>query len=81
MIFWKFEKISENPGDASKLKLLRSMYTKSLSAVLIESSEVAKNLNLEEEFFDILSLTEGEDFKKKALCQELTIQKFQKKKG
>ena len=56
------------------------MYTKSLSAVLIESSEVAKNLNLEEEFFDILSLTEGEDFKK-ALCQELTIQKFQKKKG
>lgn len=76
----EIRKISENPGDASKLKLLRSMYTKSLSAVLIESSEVAKNLNLEEEFFDILSLTEGEDFKK-ALCQELTIQKIPKKKG
>ncbi len=49
MIF-EIRKISENPYDASKLKLLRSMYTKSLSAVLIESSEVAKNLNLEEEF-------------------------------
>ncbi len=67
-------KISENPGDVSKLKLLRSMYTKSLSAVLMESFEIAENLDLKDEFFDILTLTEGNDFKKR-LCQELTIQK------
>ena len=79
--FLEIRKISENPGDASKLKLLRSMYTKSLSAVLIESSEVAKNLNLEEEFFDILSLTEGEDFKKSALSRINNTKNSKKRKA
>ena len=77
----EIRKISENPGDASKLKLLRSMYTKSLSAVLIESSEVAKNLNLEEEFFDILSLTEGEDFKKSAFSRINNTKNSKKRKA
>ena len=81
MIFWKFEKSVKILGDASKLKLLRSMYTKSLSAVLIESSEVAKNLNLEEEFFDILSLTEGEDFKKSALSRINNTKNSKKRKA
>ena len=79
--FLEIRKISENPGDVSKLKLLRSMYTKSLSAVLIESSEVAKNLNLEEEFFDILSLTEGEDFKKSALSRINNTKNSKKRKA
>lgn len=79
--FLEIRKISENPGDASKLKLLRSMYTKSLSAVLIESSEVAKNLNLEEEFFDILTLTEGEDFKKSALSRINNTKNSKKRKA
>ena len=79
--FLEIRKISENLGDASKLKLLRSMYTKSLSAVLIESSEVAKNLNLEEEFFDILSLTEGEDFKKSALSRINNTKNSKKRKA
>ena len=79
--FLEIRKISENPGDASKLKLLRSMYTKSLSAVLIESSEVAKNLNLGEEFFDILSLTEGEDFKKSALSRINNTKNSKKRKA
>lgn len=57
------------------------MYTKSLSAVLIESSEVAKNLNLEEEFFDILSLTEGEDFKKSALSRINNTKNSKKRKA
>ncbi len=79
--FLEIRKISENPGDASKLKLLRSMYTKSLSAVLIESTEVAKNLNLEDEFFDILSLTEGEDFKKSALSRINNTKNSKKRKA
>lgn len=61
--------ISDKAGDASKLKLLRSNYTKSLSALLIESAEIAKGNGLEDEFFDMLSLTEGDDFKKKALSR------------
>lgn len=61
--------ISQNVGDASRLKLLRSTYTKSLSVLLIESHSLAQNLGLEEEFFDCLSLSEGDDFKEKSLSR------------
>ena len=61
--------IGDKIGDASKLKLLRSSYTKTLSALLIESIEIAGKQGLEDEFFDILSLTEGEDFKEKSLSR------------
>lgn len=61
--------ISENVGDAATLKLLRSTYTKTLTALLIESHEIAKGHNLENEFFDIVSLTEGGDFKDKSLSR------------
>lgn len=74
-------KISENPGDVSKLKLLRSMYTKSLSAVLMESLEIAENLDLKDEFFDILTLTEGNDFKKKALSRINNTKNAKKRKA
>ena len=58
--------IGDNVGDASMLKLLRSTYTKTLSALLIESSNLAEKYGLEEEFFEILSFTEGDDFKEKS---------------
>ena len=58
--------ISDRIGDASLLKLLRSTYTKTLSAVLIESSFLARKHCLEEEFFDVLELTEGNDFREKS---------------
>ena len=61
--------ISENAGDAALLKLLRSSYTKTLTAILIESFTIAKSNNLENEFFDIISLTEGSDFKDKSLSR------------
>ena len=61
--------VSKNIGDASKLKLLRSTYTKSLSVLLIECYELAKKYSLDDEFFDILSLTEGDDFRDKALSR------------
>ena len=62
-------KISDKIGDVAILKLLRSTYTKSLSALLIESSELAGDYGLEDEFFDILTLTEGVGFKEKSLSR------------
>ena len=67
--FIEIRKISNKIGDASILKLLRSSYTKTLSALLIESVEIAKSNDLEDELFDILTLTEGEDFKEKSLSR------------
>ena len=63
------EKISDNVGDLACLKLLRSSYTKTLSVLLIESLEIAKTHGLEDEFFDVLALTEGEEFKDKSLSR------------
>ncbi|WP_407410267.1 NAD(P)-dependent oxidoreductase [Methanobrevibacter sp.] len=63
------KKISSNIGDVAILKLLRSAYTKSLSALLIETSQIAENHNLEKEFFDVLTLTEGDDFKEKSVSR------------
>lgn len=67
--FLETKKISDNIGDAAILKLLRSCYTKTLSAILIESTDIAKSHNLEDEFFEIMSLTEGEDFRQKSLSR------------
>ena len=63
------EKISNNVGDVAILKLLRSSYTKTLSAILIESSQIAKSHDLEDEFFDILTLTEGQEFREKSISR------------
>ena len=73
--------LSENVGDASRLKLLRSTYTKSLSVLLIESYQLAQSLNLEDEFFDCLSLTEGDDFKEKSLSRINNTLKSSKRKS
>lgn len=67
--FIDMRKISDNIGDVAILKLLRSSYTKTLSVLLIESSELAKEYNLQEEFFDCLALTEGADFKEKSFSR------------
>lgn len=67
--FIQTEKISNNIGDVAILKLLRSSYTKTMSALLIESSEIAREYNLEKEFFDVLSLTEGDDFREKSISR------------
>lgn len=73
--------ISDNVGDASKIKLLRSTYTKSLSVLLIECYSLASSLSLEEEFFNILSLTEGEEFKNKSLSRINNTLKSSKRKA
>lgn len=63
------KKISDEVGDAATLKMLRSSYTKTLSALLIESMEIAEKHDLEDEFFDILTLTEGPEFRVKSLSR------------
>lgn len=67
--FIQVKVISDKIGDASLLKMLRSTYTKTLSALLIESRELACKHNLEDEFFEMLTLTEGEDFHQKSLSR------------
>lgn len=67
--FIETRKISDDAGDAAILKMLRSSYTKTLSALLIESSEIAKKHGLEDEFFDTLAITEGNDFRQKSLSR------------
>lgn len=67
--FLNIEIVSDNAGDASRLKLLRSAFTKTLSALLIESYDLSEKYGLADEFLDILALTEGEDFKDKSLSR------------
>ena len=73
--------ISDEIGDASKLKLLRSTYTKSLSVLLIETYNLARKVDLEDEFFYTLSITEGKDFKDKSLSRINNTLKSSKRKA
>ena len=74
------KKVSGNVGDAAILKMLRSSYTKTVSVLLIESWEIARAHDLEEEFFYTLALTEGTDFKEKSLSRiENTLNSSQRK--
>ena len=54
--------VSDEIGDVSKLKILRSSYTKGVSALLVETFETAEKLGLSEELWEILALTENRDF-------------------
>ena len=54
--------VSDEIGDVSKLKILRSSYTKGVSALLVETFETAEKLGLSDELWEILSLTENSDF-------------------
>ncbi len=58
--------ISDKIGDASRLKLLRSIYTKTLATTLIEATEIAENFNLKNQLLSSLAVSEGNDFIKKA---------------
>lgn len=73
--------ISDNIGDVSLLKLLRSTYTKTLSALLIEASSLAENKGLKNEFFKILELTEGETFTEKSKSRINNTLKSKKRKS
>lgn len=58
--------VSDEIGDVSKLKIIRSSYTKGVSALLVETFETAEKLGLSEDLWEILSLTENRDFESSA---------------
>lgn len=55
--------IGEEPGQASTIKLLRSVYTKGVSALLFESLYHAYKMGVDVDVLEYLSKTEGNDFK------------------
>ena len=61
--------ISDKIGDASRLKLLRSIYTKTVSTTLIETMEIAKEFNLEKEVLETIAYSEGDEFINSALSR------------
>ena len=79
--FMEVKIVSDKIGDASLLKMLRSTYTKTLSALLIESSDISKKYGLEDEFFEILELTEGENFTEKSKSRIKNTLDSQKRKS
>ncbi|MFW5430834.1 prephenate dehydrogenase/arogenate dehydrogenase family protein [Bacillus pumilus] len=50
-------KISDQPGDASALKLIRSIYMKGIVGLLIEFLEISKKYNVEDQVISSLSET------------------------
>ncbi len=71
--------ISDKIGDASKLKMLRSIYTKGVSALLIETFENANNLS--SQLWDILEITENTDFKSSSTSRIKNSKKNKKRKN
>ena len=55
--------ISQKIADASTIKMLRSMYTKGITAILYEAFQVAESCDLSDELFKAIAITEGEGFK------------------
>ena len=72
--------VSDEIGDVSKLKILRSSYTKGVSALLVETFETAEKLGLSEELWEILSLTENRDFETSAKSRIASSKKKSKRK-
>ncbi|MEJ8543344.1 DUF1932 domain-containing protein [Methanothermobacter wolfeii] len=56
-------------GDASALKMLRSSYTKGVSALLWETLLAAYRMGLEEDVLEVLEYTEGDDFRKSSISR------------
>ena len=58
----KIKIISQDIGDASTIKMLRSIYTKGITAIIHETFQAAKELNLSDELFETIAMSEGENF-------------------
>jgi 3-hydroxyisobutyrate dehydrogenase-like beta-hydroxyacid dehydrogenase len=54
--------ISQKIGDASTIKMLRSIYTKGITAIAHETFSAAEHLDLSNELFETIAVTEGENF-------------------
>ena len=73
-------RVSNNIGDAAMLKLIRSTYTKTLSATLIETFGLAEKYGLKKELLEILQITEGDEFIKKSESRVSNTLKASKRK-
>lgn len=72
--------VSDKIGDVSSLKVLRSSYTKGVSALLIETFETAKKLGLDEDLWDILDLTENAPFRESSISRINSSYNYSKRK-
>ncbi len=72
--------ISNKIGDASQLKMLRSIYTKTLAAALIETTDIADSLNLKNELLQTLAINEDKNFIKKSNSRIKNTKKNSKRK-
>jgi len=63
------EVIGPEPGQASAIKMLRSAYTKGVSALLLESLHAANQMGIDEEVLKYISQTEGPGFKESAVSR------------
>ena len=72
--------VSDEIGDVSKLKSLRSSYTKGVSALLVETFETAEKLGLSKDLWEILALTENRDFETSAKSRISSSKKKSKRK-
>ncbi|WP_297979723.1 NAD(P)-binding domain-containing protein [uncultured Methanobrevibacter sp.] len=72
--------VSDRIGDASRLKNLRSIYTKGVSALLIETFEIGEKLDLSDALWEILSLTENGDFEESSKSRIKNSYKSSKRK-
>ncbi|HMK54203.1 MAG TPA: DUF1932 domain-containing protein [Methanobacteriaceae archaeon] len=63
------EVIGSLPGQASAIKMLRSTYTKGVSALLLESLYAAYKMGVHEEVLKYLAETEGSGFKESAVSR------------
>lgn len=59
-------------GQASGIKMLRSSYTKGVSALLWETFYAAYKMGVDEELFDVIANTEGPEFKKSAISRMIS---------
>ena len=72
--------VSDEIGDVSKLKILRSSYTKGVSALLVETFETAEKIGLSDDLWEILALTENSDFESSAKSRISSSKRKSKRK-
>ena len=68
--------VGNENGQASGIKLLRSAYTKGVSALLFESIYHAAKLGIDKEVLNTFSETEGPDFTDSSVFQGLYLLHF-----
>ena len=61
--------ISENVEDAAYIKMLRSIYTKGVTALLYEVFNISESMNLTKDLFESLINTEGENFREQTISR------------